>query len=139
MPNVSDISGAEVPKDEVAPVAAPTLKRTPLVSVVDARNVSVVDTTGRVIGVKKLLPLDVLKLSRAVGGVGSQNPLEFHFATIAASVTSLDGVPVAFPHAPLAIDATIARLDEAGIEAVLTALATFVPVDEDVADAAKSL
>jgi hypothetical protein len=147
MPSVSNIKAgspahapaAAAPSIEAAPAtkpAAPT-SRFGKVTITDERNATVVDNRGRRITVKKLSALDRVRLFRALGAIDSENRMLGSYASTAAAVTELDGLPVPFPSTSLQLDALIGRLDEDGLEAVILALLALSPKTEDVAAEAK--
>jgi hypothetical protein len=78
----------------------------------------VVDADGRIIGIRRLGPLDRLRLFEALGGDLVANQAYFGYAMAAASVTSLGGVPCAPLMTKRLIEARISEMGEAGLEAV---------------------
>jgi hypothetical protein len=52
---------------------------------------------------------------------------------LAASVSAIDGVPVPLPGSKAAIEAAVARLDEAGLAAVAAALSPAPALDRTLA------
>src|SRR5471030_1253263 len=78
----------------------------------------VVDARGRKIIVKKLNALEKMRLSKAMGSDGATNLAYATYATMAASVVSIDGEAEAFPMTARAIEALVAQLDDDGLEAV---------------------
>jgi hypothetical protein len=137
MPSISNVRTGPAPapaiEAEATPVVAAPASR---VTVIDERHASVVDSRGRTIKVKKLSALDRVKLFRALGATDSENRMLGSYASTAASVVELEGVPVPFPSTSLQLDALIGRLDEHGLEAAIRGLIA-VSVDQDVAAEAK--
>ena len=118
---------------------APVKEANP-VTLIDERNASVISKQGRVIKVKKLSAIDRMRLFRAVGAEDSENRAYMHYSVLAASVTELAGDPISFPTSAIQLQATVARLDEDGLDAVVSALIALSPeLIEGVADAARNL
>jgi hypothetical protein len=138
--SLSNVSGGAVAE---APAAAPVLSAPTStvngVKLIDAKNATVVDSQGRLIKVKKLSAFDKMRLYRAIGSNDAENVPLMNYATLAAAVTEMDGVPSAFPISSIQIDAMVQRLDEHGLEAVLNAFVALSPATEVVADAARNL
>ncbi len=95
---------------------------------------SVTDAQGRTLLLRRLTALDKLRLFKAAGGTLAQNAPWMGLALLAASVSAIDGVPVPAPSNELQIEALVARLDEAGLAAISTALLGAVPSPEQVVD-----
>ncbi len=97
----------------------------PSVQIVSAAMLPMVvrDTDGRELVLRRLTALDRLRLFKAIGPVLSQNNLYLGMATLAASVTSIDSVPVPPPATEGQIEALVARLGDCGIAAVAAAFA----------------
>ena len=74
-----------------------------------------------------------MRLFRAMGSVHAENRMAAAYASAAAAVTELDGMPVVFPISELQLDALVGRLDEDGLEAVVNGLAALSPASEDIA------
>lgn len=85
------------------------------------------DAQGRELLLRRLTALDRLRLFKAIGPVLSQNNLYLGMATLAASVTAIDTVPVPPPATEGQIEGLIARLGDSGIAAVAAALAAQAP------------
>lgn len=99
----------------------------------------VTDETGRTIGVKRLNALDKMRVFKAVGGENAKNEAYLGFAMLACSVVEIDGIPEGAPATIAQIEAMVARLDDAGIEAVAGAVADFVGMNaEQTIDSAKN-
>jgi len=84
----------------------------------------VTDAEGRRIALRRLSALDKLRLFKAAGPVLAQNQPWLGMAVLACSVTAIDDVPVPVP-APSTeqqIEAMVARLGDAGINAIAVAL-----------------
>lgn len=123
-----------------APVPTPAAPATPGVTIIDARNATVRDDQGRLIKVKRLGAQARYRLFRALGAENVENRLMIHYATLAGSVIEIDGAPIPFPNTELQVEALIQRLDDEGLEAVMSALVAMAPeMTEGVADAAKNL
>lgn len=81
----------------------------------------VTDKTGRTLTLRALSMLDRLRLFKALGPELSLNEAYVGLATLAASVTAIDEVPLPFPGSEAAVENAVERLGEAGIEAVASA------------------
>lgn len=96
---------------QAAPASAP-------IPPVGANTAIVTDARGRQIGIKKLGPLDKMRLLKAAGPVNSKNDQYMGYAALAASVTAIDGSPEGFPGSEAQLEAMVGRLDEDGLDAV---------------------
>ncbi|MFO0906775.1 MAG: hypothetical protein U0835_00145 [Isosphaeraceae bacterium] len=76
------------------------------------------DARGRTIGVKKMGPLDRLKLFEVIGPENSKNEQYVGYAALAFLVASIDGDAVARPSSKLQLEALVQRLDDDGMDAV---------------------
>jgi hypothetical protein len=85
------------------------------------------DVEGRELVLRRLTALDRLRLFKAIGPVLSQNNLYLGMATLAASVTAIDSIPIPAPTTEGQVEALVARLGDTGIAAVAGALATESP------------
>ena len=85
--------------------------------------VTVQDAAGRTLALRRLNALDKLRLFKAAGPVLAQNPLWLGMATLAAAVTSIDGVPVPPPVNEAQVEALVGKLGDQGISAIAAALA----------------
>ena len=79
--------------------------------------VAVVDGEGRRLEVRRPSALERLRVLKAVGPVGAMNDRYLGVAMLAACVVSVDGVPLPFPGNEAAVEASVARLGDAGLEA----------------------
>ncbi len=82
------------------------------------------DGDGRELVLRRLTALDRLRLFKAIGPTLSQNNLYLGMATLAASVTAIDTIPVPSPVSEGQVEALVARLGDVGIAAVAAALAS---------------
>jgi hypothetical protein len=80
------------------------------------------DARGRKLTLRALTMLDRLRLFKALGSQLSMNDAYLGVASLAASVTAVDGVPLLFPTGEAAVENAVERLGEDGIEAVALAL-----------------
>jgi len=87
------------------------------------------DEDGRELVVRRLTALDRLRLFKAVGPVLTQNSAYLGMAALAASVISIDGVPVPPPSTEGQIEALVGRLGDGGITAIAQALAPSQPAE----------
>jgi hypothetical protein len=132
---------AEADEGPGAPAAAAASTTPTQQFVADANGiVRTKDERGRSIGVKKLSPLDRMRLFKALGGQLSANEVYMGYAALAASVTEIDGEPVAPPITERQLEAMVSRLGDEGLNAVGAAVKSyFGVVDEDeVAGTAKN-
>ncbi len=93
----------------------------------------VVDTRGRLLGLRRLSVLDRLRLYEAAGAELSRNDRWLGLAVLAASVAAIDGVPVPMPASKAGIEAAVQRLDEEGLAAVAAGLVAEKPLDRKLA------
>lgn len=123
-------------------VRDPASAETPSEAIVKGANgtVTVEDAKGRSITVKKIAPLDRMRLFKAVGPLNSQNQQYLGYAILAASVTAVDGDPRPFPTNELQVEATVQMLGDEGMEAVGQAHVEHfgIAADADVAEQAKN-
>ena len=84
-------------------------------------NRCVTDKTGRTLSVRELSMLDRLRLFKVLGPYLSLNEAYVGLAALAASVTTIDGVPLPFPNGEAAVENAVERLGEAGLEAAASA------------------
>ena len=93
---------------------------TPSRAIIKAANqpATLADARGRSIGVKRLNPLDRLKLFEVIGAENSRNEQYAGYAALAFLVTSIDGEPVARPANKIQLEALVQRLDDEGMDAV---------------------
>ena len=82
------------------------------------RTMEVTDAGGRRITLRNLSALDKLRLFKAAGPMLAQNQPWLGMAVLACSVTAIDDVPVPTPTTEQQIEAIVARLGDAGIDAV---------------------
>jgi hypothetical protein len=83
---------------------------------------SAVDRTGRTVSVRRMDALDRLRLFKTLGPALSVNTPYLGMALIAASVSSIDGVPVPPPVTEEQLEALVRRLGDDGLAAVADAL-----------------
>lgn len=97
---------------------------TPSQAIIKAANAnfSVTDARGRVIAVRRLKTLDRMRLFELVGAVNSKNDEYLGYATLAYSVTMIDGAPLSTPTTKLALEALVQQLDDDGFAAVAESL-----------------
>jgi hypothetical protein len=81
------------------------------------------DARGRSLAYRRLGALDRARLFKAIGPANATNAPYLGMAMLAASVVSVDEMPMIFPTRDAEIEAAISRLDDDGIDAVATALA----------------
>jgi hypothetical protein len=88
------------------------------------------DSMGRTLALRRLNALDKLRLFKAAGPMLAQNPLWLGMATLACAVTEIDAIPVPLPTNEAQIEALVARLGDAGITAIASALKPEASVDQ---------
>jgi hypothetical protein len=76
------------------------------------------DARGRQLEVRKLKPLDRLRLVEMIGADNALNQPYLGYATLAASVVAIDGKPVRHLSSKLALEAVVQQLDDDGLNAV---------------------
>jgi hypothetical protein len=99
------------------------------------------DAGGREIEVRKIKPIDRLRILEIIGAENSNNGPYLAFAVMAGSVTKIDGVDVPRMTTKLALEAMVSKLDDAGIAAVNAAFQELYPdavSDEAVKELAKN-
>lgn len=92
---------------------------------------TVTDTGGRHITLRRLTALGKLRLFKAAGATLSQNQYWLGMAMLACSVQAIDDVPVPMPANELQIEALVSRLGDTGIAAIAGALGPDSPPDAD--------
>jgi hypothetical protein len=75
------------------------------------------DERGRVIGIKKMAPIDRMRISGFIGGELSDNPAYFG-TPLAACVREIDGEPIPMATSPGTSKILSISSDEDGLEAV---------------------
>ncbi len=101
-------------------MAKVTVHETPSETIIRAANqVTIVkDSRSREIGIKKMGPLDRMKLFEVCGPENSRNEAYLGYASLAFCVSSIDGDPISRPFNKLQLEGLIQRLDDDGIEAI---------------------
>jgi hypothetical protein len=92
-----------------------------------AKTSSHTDALGRVIRVRRLGPVDRMRLFRLLGSEDSGNSAYLSYALMAASVTAIDGEAFGAPASRKEIEALIQRLDDEGLAAIGVALSKISP------------
>jgi hypothetical protein len=96
----------------------------------------VTDIRGRRLELRRLTALDKLRLLKAAGPTLAPNAPWMGLALLAASVASLDEIPVPQPSNEQQIEALIGRLGDDGLAAISDALSDDEAEARDVATAA---
>lgn len=78
----------------------------------------ITDDRGRILTVRTIGPRDRMRLFKAIGPVNSRNDPYVGTATLAYSVSEIDGEPVPIPATEIAVEALVDRLGDDGINAV---------------------
>lgn len=84
--------------------------------------VTVTDDRGRSIVVRKLTPLDRMRMSKAAGSENATNQPYMLYALVACSVVSVDGDDMLTPTTERQLEAAISLLGDEGYDAALTAV-----------------
>jgi hypothetical protein len=84
--------------------------------------IKVRDALGRVIGIKKMAPIDNMRISRFIGGELSSNPAYFGYASMAACVREIDGEPIPMATSARQLEDLVDKLGEDGLEAISRAI-----------------
>lgn len=79
---------------------------------------TVPDARGRKITIRKLGPVERMRLARLVGPEGAKNETYMGYATLAFTVTDIDGEKVFPPLNEREIEVIVGLLDDDGLEAV---------------------
>lgn len=87
-----------------------------------AREIPATDADGRVLAIRRMDALDRLRLFKALGAELSLNTPYLGMALLAASVTTIDGVPVPPPVTEEQLEALVRRLGDTGLAAAAEAL-----------------
>lgn len=93
--------------------------------IINAANqtVTVTDSRGRAIGIKRLNALDRMRLFETIGGANANNEAYLGYATLAYHAVSIDGEHVSRPSSKLQLEGLVSRLDDDGIQAIALAVA----------------
>jgi hypothetical protein len=102
--NDAPLPSAETPTDTIVKALAKTAE--------------VTDSTGRKISVRRLSPLDRMRLFAIAGKDLSTNTPWMGMAALAVSCVGIDGEQVAKPASKMQIEALVERLGDEGIEAI---------------------
>lgn len=97
------------------------------------------DSTGRVITIKMLKPLDRLRMFEVIGAENSKNEQYVGYASLAFLVAAIDGEPVAKPSTKIQLEALMQRLDDPGLEAIAMHLAQQIERQQTAAAAIETL
>lgn len=76
------------------------------------------DSLGRLIKIRKLTPLDRMRIFEALGPSLSENASYLAYAFAASCVTQIDATPVAFPRSVKTLEATVDMLGDEGLNDV---------------------
>lgn len=80
------------------------------------------DAHGRTLSLRRLTMLDRLRLFKALGPDLAMNDAYLGVASLAASITAIDSMPLPFPESEAAVENAVERLGEEGIEAAALVL-----------------
>jgi hypothetical protein len=107
---------------------------TPSEQIIKAANqvITVTDARNRQIGIKKMGPLDRMKLFEVCGPENSKNEAYLGYASLAFCVSSIDGDAQPRPSNRLQLEGLISRLDDDGLTAVAAGVAEhFAPKGDE--------
>ena len=105
----------------------------------NGKTATVVDELGRTITVRKLGPLDRMRLFRVVGAEASENGQYMGLAALAACVTAIDGVQKSFPLNQIQLDSMVQSLEDEGFNAIVRAMLAMNPAKKEVEEDARFL
>jgi hypothetical protein len=92
---------------------------TPTQDVIAAANVTAKVQSGAMsITIRKLLPIDRMRLASAIGPENVKNDLYLAYASLAYYVTEIDGETIPRPKSPREVEAIVQRLGDDGLTAV---------------------
>ena len=91
----------------------------------------VTDRLGRKIELRKLTPLDRMRMSKAAGADNSTNQPYMLYALVACSTVSIDGEPTISPQTAAHLEGVIALLGDEGYGAALDTVLSFYPSSPD--------
>lgn len=111
---------------------------TPSQEIARSATITITDDNGREIEIRKLKPIDQLRMLEIIGPENSNNGPYLGYAVFAYSVTKLDGQPIPRVSSKLALEAIVTRLDEAGINAVSKGFKQLY-ADDDAIELAKNV
>ena len=98
----------------------------------EQKTVTVTDSQGRKIEIRKLRALERMRLVELVGAQNAENDRYLGYATLGYCVNSIDGNPVGTPGSKLALESIVQELDDAGLDAVAKAIEdNFLPKKSD--------
>jgi hypothetical protein len=89
--------------------------------------VTVNDKQGRQIEVKKLKPIERMRMLQMIGSDNAVNGPYLGYATLAYSVTKIDGDSLPRPQNLVGLEAIVQRLDQDGLDAVGEAFKELYP------------
>jgi hypothetical protein len=90
----------------------------PSAAIIGAETVTVTDTRGRKIKLRRLTPLLRTRLFKVIGPVNTQNPGVVGYYQMVVSVVGIDDEEIPFPTKETQIEAMLDRLGEDGMDAV---------------------
>jgi hypothetical protein len=96
----------------------------------DDGSIMTTDAKGRKLRVKKLAPLQRMRLFRLLGADNSRNDRYAGLAALAVSVVEIDGVAVSFPTKLAQLEALVEQLGDEGLDASAKAMAQLLPADD---------
>jgi hypothetical protein len=126
IPTAGNVAPTQAP---MAPAAKP---------MINGNTATVVDSKGRRITVKKLTPLNKLRLYAIAGDELSRNEAWFTTAALTWSVTHIADEPV-FQNSLREMESVLERLDEPGLDAAANGFASLIGPVEDTKEVARNL
>jgi hypothetical protein len=95
---------------------------TPSEIVKSTPDLTITDSHGRRLTVRRLTALDRLRLFKAAGSMLAHNDRWLGMAMLAVSVSAIDDIPIPQPATEQQVEALVHRLGDPGISAVATTL-----------------
>jgi len=90
------------------------------------------DKDGRTIGIKKLGPVERMRMFSIIGAENARNDAYLSIAALAFLVVEMDGAPVVRPGNMLQLEGLVSRLGDNGLEAIaIEAAERFAPEQID--------
>lgn len=96
-----------------------------------AKRITVTDSKGRSLVLRRLTALDTLRLFKAAGPELSRNEAWLAMAGLAFSVDEINGIPIPTPTNEAQVEAIVERLGDEGLTAAASAL---TPINADLAE-----
>jgi hypothetical protein len=113
---------------------------TPSQQITKPVSITVTDSRGRNIEVRKLRALDRMRFFQIIGSENATNPGYIGIGIFAYAVTSIDGAPVPTAGSRMALEGIVSMLDDDGVNAISAGFREhFMPKDQTEAEATAEL